>query len=108
MIRLLITAALGYALYINFSGVCDAGYRLGCFDSNTTLLVVFGLYLAVGVLFFMKKWFRLYMHRAHYRVKRIGFGFVSMMLLAVGVGIMALFASNLMGENLLANLSGYL
>lgn len=90
MIRLIIGAAFIYALYINLGGSCEEADQLGCFKSTDTLVIAFVLYLLVGFLFFFKKWFRLFSHRAHYRVKRLKFGFISMFLLMAGAGIIVL------------------
>lgn len=90
MLRFIIGVALVYAFYINYSGACGETRRLGCFESNEPLFIAFGLYLLFGFLFFVKKWFHLFRHRTHYRLKRLKFGFISLFLLAAGAGIVIL------------------
>lgn len=94
MIRLIIGAFFAYALFINYSGSCATIDQIGCFKSTNTLLIAFLLYLLVGWLYFFKKKLHLFNHRQHYRVKQMIFGFVSILLLLIGVGILVLYGMN--------------
>ena len=96
MISLIIGGLFAYAIYINFFGSCAKAIQLGCFQSPNTLIIAFLLYVFIAYKFFVKKHFHLFMHRSHYRVKRLKFGFISIFLLLSGIGMMILFGVNLL------------
>lgn len=105
MLRLIIGAFFAYALYINFAGGCATVNQIGCFKSSTTLIIAFVLYLAFGSLFFFKKWFHLFNHRQHYRLKRIKFGFISILLLVAGLGTIIFIGFNIFSQQNYLNLN---
>lgn len=97
MVKLLVLSGFIYAIYLNYSGVCEVSETLGCVDSNETLLIAFGLYLVFGFLFFVKRRFKLWNHKMHYHSKKLKFGFISILFLMVGLAIMVMFGMKFVG-----------
>ncbi len=90
MIKLLVLGGFIYAIYLNYSGACEIERTLGCVNENETLLIAFALYLLFGVLFFIKKRLKLFKHNMDYHGKKLKFGFISMLFLLAGLGIMVM------------------
>ncbi len=106
MIRLIVGAFFVYSLYVNFIGSCSSGVnQFGCFKSPNTLLGAFIIYLIIGSLFFIKKWYHLFNHRAHYRLKRIKFGFITAFFLIAGLGSIFFIGINMFSQQNFLGLS---